>query len=90
MSVEMVKCKLNGQFDIVLPKHRADRPEWYTEKGWERKRLDSMSKNIGEGDIVLYIEADSGHSPTASPLRLYIPYRPSTKLSELSAPQKPE
>jgi len=60
MSVEMVKCKLNGQFDIVLPKHRADRPEWYTEKGWERKRLDSMSKNIGEGDIVLYIGAEEG------------------------------
>ena len=44
---EMVSAKLNGKFDIILPKHRADRPEWYTEKGWERNRLDSMYENIG-------------------------------------------
>lgn len=56
----MIPCKLNGQFDIILPKHRADRPEWYTKKGWERKRLESMSKNIGGGDIVLYIGAEEG------------------------------
>lgn len=39
---EMVKCKVNGQFEIVLPKHRADRPEWFTDKGWEKERLKMM------------------------------------------------
>lgn len=55
MSVEMILCKLNGQFDIVLPKHRADRPEWYTEKGWEKKRLEHMHSQIKKGDLVFYI-----------------------------------
>ena len=32
----MVKAKLNGEFEILLPKHRADRPEWYTKRGWEK------------------------------------------------------
>lgn len=60
MSVEMVKATLNGKYEIILPKHRADRPEWYTEAGWERKRLDSMHDNIGEGDVVYYIGAEEG------------------------------
>ena len=58
---EMVKCKLNGKWEIILPKHRADRPEWYTEKGWEKKRLEAMHDEIKEGTVVYYIggeEAD--------------------------------
>ena len=31
---EMINAKLNNEFEMILPKHRADRPEWYTEKGW--------------------------------------------------------
>jgi len=29
---KMIKATINGEFEIILPKHRADRPEWYTEK----------------------------------------------------------
>lgn len=57
---EMVKCKVNGQFEIVLPKHRADRPEWYTEKGWEKERLKSMHGRIDKGDIVIYCGSEEG------------------------------
>lgn len=58
--VEMVKCRVNGQWDIILPKHRADRPEWYTEKGWEKERLNSMHERIKKGDTVLYIGNEEG------------------------------
>lgn len=60
MSVEMVPCKLNGKWEITLPKHRADRPEWYTEKGWEKARLEAMHKDIKEGTIVYYVGAEEG------------------------------
>lgn len=56
----MIKAKLNGKYDIILPKHRADRPEWYTESGWEKPRLDSMSSTTKKGDIVYYIGAEEG------------------------------
>lgn len=57
---EMVKAKLNGEFEMILPKHRADRPEWYTEAGWEKKRLHHMSRNIGKDDVVYYVGAEEG------------------------------
>lgn len=56
----MIKTKINGQFDIILPEHRAARPEWNTEKGWERKRLDSMHKTTKPGDVVYYVGAEEG------------------------------
>ena len=49
---EMVKAVINGEFEIMLPKHRADRPEWYTEKGWEKPRLKSMHEKIGKGGFI--------------------------------------
>jgi FkbM family methyltransferase len=39
---EMVEATLNGRYKMILPKHRADRPEWYDELGWEKKRLDHI------------------------------------------------
>jgi len=60
---EMIKTILNGEFEIVLPKHRADRPEWHSEKGWERLRLKSMSERIGKGDVVYYVGAEEGEFP---------------------------
>ena len=70
---EMVKAKLNGEYEIILPKHRADREEWYTEKGWEKKRLYSMYARLyGPGsapgvplvadvqDVIYYIGAEEG------------------------------
>jgi FkbM family methyltransferase len=57
---EMIKAILNGEWEITIPKHRADRPEWYTENGWEKLRLKSMHDNIGKGDVVYYVGAEEG------------------------------
>lgn len=62
-SVEMVKTTLNNQYEIIIPKHRADRPEWYTPAGWERARLNSMHDHIGRGDVVYYVGAEEGEMP---------------------------
>jgi FkbM family methyltransferase len=43
---KMVKTKLNGQYEIILPEHRAKRPEWHTPEGWEKARLDHMHEYI--------------------------------------------
>jgi FkbM family methyltransferase len=57
---EMINAKLNNEFEMILPKHRADRPEWYTERGWEKNRLQSMHKNLGTKDIVYYVGGEEG------------------------------
>jgi len=61
--VEMKKVTINGEFEIILPKHRADRPEWYTEKGWEKARLQSMHTNLGDGDTIFYVGSEEGEMP---------------------------
>jgi len=61
--IEMIKTILNGEFEIVLPKHRAYRPEWHSEAGWEKLRLKSMNKHIGKKDIVYYVGAEEGEFP---------------------------
>lgn len=58
--VEMVQATLNGEFELILPKHRADRPEWHEPAGWEKPRLHSMHENIGDGDVVFYIGTELG------------------------------
>jgi len=60
---EMVNAVLNGEFEMILPKHRADRPEWYEPQGWEKPRLKSMHNNIGKGDVVYYVGAEEGEFP---------------------------
>lgn len=66
MKVEMVKAKLNERYDIILPKHRADREEWYTEQGWERKRLDSMHLHLNpkvygsKHEVMYYVGVEEG------------------------------
>lgn len=57
---EMVKVRVNGQFDITLPKHRADRPEWFTEKGWEKEKMQNMRGRVDNGHTVLYVGAEEG------------------------------
>lgn len=57
---DMVKAKLNGAYEIILPKHRADRPEWYTDRGWEKERLAHMKSTTKKGDIVFYVGAEEG------------------------------
>lgn len=62
-SPEMVKTKINGNWDIILPKYRADRPEYHSAEGWERKRLDALFEHIKPGDLVYYIGAEEGEHP---------------------------
>lgn len=59
---EMVEAILNGEFKMILPKHRADRPEWYTPDGWEKKRLIALCQIIHEQDnpVVYYVGAEEG------------------------------
>ena len=57
---EMIKSILNGEFEIVLAKHRAERPEWYKPEGWEKLRLKSMHNNLGAGDVIYYVGAEEG------------------------------
>lgn len=56
----MQLCKVNGQYEIWLPEHRASRPQWYTELGWEKIRMEEMLKRISDGDIVYYVGAEEG------------------------------
>lgn len=59
---QMVKATLNGEFEIILPKHRADRPEWYTPEGWEKKRLIALCQVVSNQDnpVVYYVGAEEG------------------------------
>jgi hypothetical protein len=67
MSAEMVEALLNGSYRIILPKHRADRPEWYTEKGWERARLAALKEAIQTkyfyDPTIYYVGAEEGEMP---------------------------
>lgn len=69
MSAEMVKAKLNGEYEIMIPKHRADRPDWYTEKGWERARLARLKNvinwqhKVDKKCVVYYVGAEEGEMP---------------------------
>ena len=57
---EMVLTTINGQYALILPKHRADRPEWHRPEGWEKKRLESMHKNLTNLDLMFYVGAEEG------------------------------
>jgi FkbM family methyltransferase len=60
---EMIKCLINQEFEIVLPKHRADRPEWYKPHGWEKPRLKHMHENLSCSDVMYYVGAEEGEFP---------------------------
>ena len=57
---KMVNVKVNGRWDILLPEHRAARPEWTSEGGWEKARLDHMHKTVKKDDVVYYVGAEEG------------------------------
>ena len=44
----MSKTTINGKYELLLPKHRAVRPEWVS--GWEAERIDAMLSDATEGD----------------------------------------
>jgi len=60
MTTKMVNVKVNGKWDILLPDHRAARPEWTSEAGWEKARLDHINATTKAGDVVYYVGAEEG------------------------------
>jgi len=59
----MKNVKINGKWDILLPEHRANRKEWFSKKGWERKRLDSMYEKLTKDDVLYYVGVEEGEMP---------------------------
>lgn len=51
---------VNGNWDLWLPEHRANRAEWTSPAGWEKERLASMAANIGPGDVVYDVGTEEG------------------------------
>lgn len=56
----MIPTVINGQWELLLPEHRAARAEWTSDAGWERERLDSMHAHIRPGDLVFDIGTEEG------------------------------
>lgn len=60
----MIDTRINGRWSLLLPEHRAVRPEWAIENGgWEFERLAAMADHIGPGDIVWDVGAEEGDMP---------------------------
>lgn len=63
----MILCDevlVNGRWSLLLPRHRAERPEWLIENGgWEPERLASMAEHLGPADVVYDIGAEQGDLP---------------------------
>lgn len=58
----MRQTLINGRWRLLLPEHRAARPEWTT--GWEVERIDSMYEHLGRGGHVVYdVGAEEGDLP---------------------------
>lgn len=54
----MKETLINGKYKLMLPEHRAARPEWQT--GWEVERIEHMLSNLKKGDLVLDIGTEEG------------------------------
>lgn len=58
--VEMIDTLVNGRWNLALPKHRSDRPEW---PWWEASRLAAMHHFLNPGDVVYDVGAEEGDFP---------------------------
>lgn len=56
----MRQVHINGRWPLILPPHRAARPEW---PWWEAARLAAMAHHIGPGDVVYDIGSEEGDLP---------------------------
>lgn len=54
---EMVPTRVNDRWDLLLPKHRAERPGW---PWWERDNLAALWCCIRPGDVVWDVGAEEG------------------------------
>lgn len=59
----MQKVIVNGEYEIILPKHRAERPEWYDKYGWEKNRTKAIIATAKADDTIFYIGAEEGDIP---------------------------
>lgn len=53
----MQKTLINGKYELLLPEHRAMRPEWVA---WEVERIDAMVRTIKSTDIVFDLGVELG------------------------------
>lgn len=60
LSEGLAWVQVNGRWPLILPQHRAERPEWYF---WEAARLAAMAHHLGPGDVVYDIGAEEGDLP---------------------------
>lgn len=58
--VKMIPTVLNGEYNIILPEHRANREEWHSANGWEKKRLQSIHANLSDKDTMYYVGTELG------------------------------
>lgn len=56
----MRETLINGRWPLLLPEHRAARPEW---PWWEATRIAAMAHHLGPGDVVYDIGAEEGDMP---------------------------
>lgn len=71
MTVAAVPTTINGRWQLLLPEHRAARPQWgdwtdgngVVHHGWEAERLDSMHARLRPGDVVYDVGAEEGDLP---------------------------
>lgn len=56
----MVETMVNGRWPLLLPEHRAARPEW---PWWEAGRLAAMHHHLGPGDVVYDVGSEEGDFP---------------------------
>lgn len=60
----MVECVINGKYPLIIPQHRAARPDWQPEHGcWEGPRTDALHDRVGNDDVVYYVGAEEGEFP---------------------------
>jgi len=53
--MQMVNTRINGEYFLLLPDHRAARPEWKIENGgWEVARIDAMIDKINSIKMQMY------------------------------------
>lgn len=57
---ELRRTMINGRWPLLLPEHRAARPEW---PWWEATRLAAMASVVGRGDVVWDVGAEEGDLP---------------------------
>lgn len=59
----MIKTTINDKWQITLPKHRAERPEYHTPPYWEHNRLLKLESVIDKTSVVYYVGSEEAEMP---------------------------